>query len=108
MEENHLSFRNWLLALEMGAPGAPTGAAGAPQDIKGRVKQAILQQSGQQGTNTAQVAAAELERASQEVAADPSADIKTAVEIGTAMDKAKEAGGGKQMMKKRMKRMKKK
>lgn len=103
-----LSFREWLLALEMGQPAAPGGPnAGPPGDqIKNRVKQAILQQSGQKGTNTAQVAAQELQAAGQEVTADPNADIKTAVEIGTALDKAQEAGG-KKMMKKMKKRMRK-
>lgn len=106
-----LSFREWLLALEFGGPGSGAqGNMGGPpgNDVKNRVKQAILQQSGQKGTNTAAVAAQELQQAGQEVTNDPNADIKTAVEIGTALDKAKEAGGGKAMMKKKMKKRMKK
>lgn len=98
-----LSFREWLLALEMGA--AP---AAAVKDATTQAKQSILQQASQPGTDTKQVAKDTLNQAAQQVAADPQAGVDKAVEIGVALDKVNQAGG-KRMMKKRMKkRMRKK
>lgn len=95
-----MNFGAWLLAQEAAGVQAMK-APGAMGDPKSQVKQAILAASQGQPGNTAKVAQQALQAAGQKVAADPTADVATAVEIGTAMDKAKLADG-KKFMKKRM------
>lgn len=99
MRVDCLQFKDWLLATEMGLSGGAN--VDINQEIKSKVKNAILQQSGQKGADIAQVASKSLQQAGQEVTKNPGADLKTAVEIGAALDKAKQSDN-KMMMKKKM------
>lgn len=98
------NFNDWLLAKEAQMQTNPAGSAGGP-DAETKVKQAILQQAAQKGTSTEKVAQNVLKKAAQDVAADPNADIETAVNVGKALDKVKNSDvqknvPGKPMMKK--------
>jgi len=100
----YITFNEWLLAKEAQMQTNPAGSAGG-DDTETKVKQAILQQAAQKGTSTEKVAQNVLKQAAQKVAADPNADIETAVNVGKALDKVKNgdakkiAASGKNMKK---------
>lgn len=101
------TFNDWLLIKESQMKTNPMGGAGGP-DTETKVKQAILQQAAQKGTSTEKVAQNVLKKAAQDVAADPNADIETAVKVGKALDKVKNADVKNMMPGKPMKKSMKK
>ena len=77
---NALNFKTWIEEM------APTGPN---KDVRSRVKMAVQQASNQPGISSKEVAKKELDKAQQDVAADPEASIADVVDIATASDKIK-------------------
>lgn len=104
--EDELSFRNWLLALEMAPPIAGAGAAG--KNLQQDIEDAISSAPEGGKVDAAQQAVQKMQQSQQ---AGGQTSVKDAITVAAATDKiSKEVGkmGVAAMKKKMAKKMKKK